>query len=52
MDCLNIFRSAALRRAMYVLAALLALVRFATRSHSEEPFSLDEPAPPAVHRLG
>jgi len=40
---MDFFRSAALRRTLYILAAALALVRFATRSHSEEFFPDDPP---------
>jgi hypothetical protein len=43
------FRSPLLRRIIYAVAIALALVRFATRSHSE-PLPLDHlPERPAVH---
>lgn len=39
---MDFFRSPLLRRILYVIAAALALVRFATRSHSE-PLPVDNP---------
>jgi len=40
---MDFFRSAALRRVIYAVAIALALVRFATRSHSETIFPEDPP---------
>jgi hypothetical protein len=47
------FRSPLLRRIIYAVAIALALVRFATRSHSE-PLAADGPPPIATitHRSG
>jgi hypothetical protein len=41
---MTFFRSPLLRRIVYVIAAGLALVRFANRSHSE-PLPIDDPMP-------
>jgi hypothetical protein len=41
---MSFFRSAALRRVLYALVIVIALVRLATRLHSE-PFFHDGPGP-------
>jgi hypothetical protein len=44
---MTFLRSPWLRRIIYVIAAGLALVRFANRSHSE-PLPIDDPIPRSV----